>query len=288
MDRVMSPVSELGRRGLRVVVLAALVLLGFVLGFVGRARANPRPLPFTYQSETLPEGAVEVEQFMDLVPVRALSATSASPDPVWFLASELQTEFEVGLTNRLELGLYVSFVPRAGEDYAQVPVMPFGNGLKQRLRYRLADPQAWPVDVALYGEVSENEREVELEAKVILQRRAGPVRFITNLWAEHELYLDGHREWVLNPTLGATAELSPRYSVGAEGWMRVEYPTDAPATRAFNLGPHVYAGPAFLASFGRLWWSAGTYVRLTELDRATQLGDTYGRFWVRTIIGLGF
>ncbi|HVU50822.1 MAG TPA: hypothetical protein VHL80_09055 [Polyangia bacterium] len=268
--------------------LVGALALTALLAAAGRARANPRPLPFTYQAETLPAGAVEVEQFVDLVPVRVLSATSATNAPVWLLASEFQTEFEVGLTDRLELGLYVSFVPRPGEDFAQVPVLPFGNGLKQRLRYHLTDPERWPVDVALYGEVSENEREIELEGKIILQRRAGPVRFITNLWAEHELYLDGHREWVLNPTLGATAELSPRYSLGAEGWMRAEYPTDAPATRAFNLGPHVYAGPAFLASFGRLWWSTGAYVRLTELDRATQLGDAYGRFWFRTIIGLGF
>ena len=37
-------------------------LLAVWLG-VGEARANPRPLPFTYQSETLPTGAVEIEQF---------------------------------------------------------------------------------------------------------------------------------------------------------------------------------------------------------------------------------
>jgi hypothetical protein len=268
--------------------LLGALALATMMAAGGRALANPRPLPFTYQTETLPAGAVEVEQFVDLVPVRVLSATSATNAPIWFLASEFQTEFEVGLTDRLELGLYVSFVPRAGEDFMDVPVMPFGNGLRQRLRYHLGNPETWPVDVGLYGEVSETEREIELEGKVILQRRVGAVRFITNLWAEHELYLDGRHEWVLNPTLGATAELSPRYSIGAEGWMRAEYPTDAPATRAFNLGPHVYAGPTFLAAFGRLWWSTGAYVRFTDLDRATQLGDTYGRFWFRTIVGLGF
>jgi hypothetical protein len=280
---VVRPIESRGA-ALAVTLMAAAV----VLGAGGRARANPRPLPFTYQAETLPRGATEVEQFVDLVPVSVLSATSATGAPVWFLASELQTEFEVGITDRLELGLYVSFVPRPGEDFAQVPVLPFGNALKQRLRYHLADPETWPIDVGLYGEVSESEREIELEGKLILQRRAGRVRVITNLWAEHELYFDGHREWVLNPTLGATAELSPRYSLGAESWMRAEYPTDAPATRAFNLGPHVYVGPTFMASFSRLWWTTGAYVRATDFDRATQLGDAFGRFWFRTIIGLGF
>lgn len=263
--------------------LMALVVAGTASA---TAHANPRPLPFTYQSETLPTGAMEVEQFVDFVPVRALS--SMTGNPAWLLTTQFQTEFEVGLTDRLELGLYVSFVPQVGDAYAQVPTLQSGNGAKQRLRYRLADPQAWPVDVAVYGEVTENEREIELEAKIILQRRVGCVRFITNLWAEHELYLDGRREWVLNPTLGATAELSPRNHIGAEGWLRAEYPVGATGTRGFNLGPHAYVGPAFLASFGRLWWSTGAYLRVTDAGRATQLGDAYGHLWVRTIVGLGF
>jgi hypothetical protein len=273
--------SDLGRAALVAASFATMMVLA------SRAAANPRPLPFTYQSETLPAGAAEVEQFVDFVPVRALSSTGGG-DPVWYLGTQFTTEFEIGLTDRLELGLYVTYVPQPGDGFASVPRLPSGNGAKQRLRYRLADPGAWPVDVALYGEVAENEREIELEAKLILQRRIGPVRVITNLWAEHEFYFDGTREWVLNPTLGATAELSPRYHVGLEGWMRSEYPTNAPATRVFNLGPHAFVGPTFLANFGRLWWTTGAYARVTDTDRSVMLGDQYGRFWVRTIIGLGF
>jgi hypothetical protein len=249
----------------------------------GAARATPRPLPFTYQSETLPKGALEVEQFVDFVPSKALDATSGNP--VNTLATEFQTEFEIGLTDRLELGLYVSFVPQAtSAQPGSEPVMEFGNGAKQRVRYRLADPEAWPVDVALYGEVSENEREVELEGKIILQRRVDRVRFITNLWAEREYYLDHHREWALNPTVGMTAELSPRYHLGAESWMRAEYRDDG----VKGLSPHVYVGPAFMMNFGKLWWSNGVYVRLTDFDRAPVVAEAYGPFWFRTIIGLSF
>jgi hypothetical protein len=255
-----------------------------IIGLAGaEAQANPRPLPFTYQSETLPAGSAELEQFVDFVPLRAQDPLNG--DSIPFLSTQFTTEFEIGITDRLELGLYVTYVPRPSDEFAFVPTMPSGNGAKQRLRYRLADPGAWPIDVALYGEIAENEREIELEAKIILQRRFGRVRLITNLWAEEEFYFSGKKELILNPTLGVTAELSPRYHVGAEGWVRVE---DFGESGEFNAGPHAYMGPTFMANFGRLWWSTGAYVRLTELDRSAMLGDQFGRFWVRTIIGLGF
>jgi hypothetical protein len=274
--------SETFGRVLRGMLAATFIYCG--VGALGgrEARATPRPLPFTYQSETLPKGAVEVEQFVDLVPIRLM--TSSGPS-TWFIASQYQTEFEVGLTDRLELSLYVTLVPQPEQGYASdVPALTEGNGVKQRVRYRLADPEAWPVDVALYGELSENEREIEVEGKIILQRRVGRVRFITNLWAEHEFYLDGHHEWVLNPTLGATAELTPRYHLGVESWMRAEDRVGA----GWVLHPQVYVGPAFMMNFGKMWWSNGVYVRVSDLDQSVPVGDAFGRFWVRTIVGLSF
>ncbi|MEA2696274.1 MAG: hypothetical protein QOI66_545, partial [Myxococcales bacterium] len=228
------------------------------------AAANPRPLPFTYQSESLPEGAGEVEQFVDFVPIRALSAGG---NPTWYNASQFQTEIEYGLTDRLELALYFTFVPNAGDRVVAAPALTEGNGSKQRVRYRLADPAAWPVDVALYGEVSENEREIELEAKIILQRRFGRLRLMTNLWAEREFYFDGTKEWVLNSTAGTTYEFSPRFHLGFEGWLRAEYPDGQVGGRAFNLGPHVFVGPAFLLNFGRVWWATGAYLRVSNFSR---------------------
>src|SRR3954469_14277422 len=116
-----------------VILAVAFALLAPVLSS-NVARANPRPLPFTYQSETLPAGAVEVEQFVDFLPLRATNAVSG--ERVWLLASQFQTEFEVGLTDRLELGLYVTYVPTFGAAYFETPQLPSGNGAKQRLRYR--------------------------------------------------------------------------------------------------------------------------------------------------------
>lgn len=265
--------------------LPSLVCLSAVLFAVTAAVpafANPRPLPFSYIYETLNEGQAEIEQYVDMTPVRAISA---SGDLVWYAGSQFQTEFEYGITDRLELGLYVTYVP-SNPGFALTPQMTSGNGMKQRLRYRLAEAGQWPIDIALYGEIAENEREVELEAKVILQRYVGPVRLLANAWAEREFYYNGEQEWVLHPTAGAVLDLDARVQPGIEYWMRAEI-GDEDEARSFNHGPVHYAGPTLLLEFGRLWVSTGAYFRFSDTHRQSTPGDNFGKYWVRSVVGVG-
>ncbi len=254
-----------------------------VLTSSNQASAHPRPLPFTYTSDTLDDGELEVEQYADFVPVRALSSSQGTP--VWYVASQFQTELEVGLGKRFELGLYVTYVPHPGESYTGAAQLTEGGGMKERIRYQFADSGEWPIDVGVYGEIVENEREIELEAKILLQRRIGALRIASNLWAEYELYFDGHRDVVLNPTLGFTYEVSRNVHLGLESWLRREYPHPAPSPRPFALGPHVYLGPTILLVTSRLWWSTGVYTRVTDTDHTIAPGESFGRLWVRSVIG---
>src|SRR5262249_58078484 len=103
---------------------------------------------------------MEIEQYIDTTPLK----TGDPKDPggqVWDQRYVLQTEFEYGITDRLELGLYLVFANDTGGPLAF-------DGTKQRLRFRLAEQGEWPIDVALYGEVAEFHDEFELEEKVIL------------------------------------------------------------------------------------------------------------------------
>lgn len=244
--------------------------------------ANPRPLPFSYIYETLSQGQTELEQYVDMTPVRAISV---SGDRVWYTAAQYQTAFEYGITDRLELGLYVTYVP-SNPAYALTPQLTNGNGLKQRLRYRLAETGEWPIDVAIYGEIAENEREVELEAKLILQRHVGPLRLVANAWGEREFYYNGKQEWVLHPTAGAVLDLDARVQPGVEYWMRAEIGNGG-EPKSFNQGPVHYAGPTMLLQFGRLWWTSGVYFRFSDIHREVVPGDDFGKYWVRTIVGIG-
>jgi hypothetical protein len=246
------------------------------------ARATPRPLPFTYTTETLGKGDLEVEQYADLTSVKAFDANGNS---IWYVGTQFQTEFEYGITDRLELGLYVVYVPTPG-GYTFVSPMTEVTGVKQRLRYVFAEPGAWPIDVGVYGELVEGDAEAEFEGKILLQRRFGRLRIDTNLWGEYELYYaTPQKDLVLNPTLGATYEITPSVHVGAEGWMRVEFPSPAPPTRSFSLGPVGYVGPAVLLNFGKLWWSTGLYARVSDTAHTMQPGEPFGPVWGRSVIG---
>ena len=257
-----------------------------VLAAPAVAAAHPRPLPFTYIYETLGEGEGEVEQYVDFTPLKALSATTGAPS--WYGATQLQTELEYGITDRLELGLSVTLVPSPGDTLLGTATMMEGNGVKQRLKLRLAEEGAFPVDVALYGELVENEREIEIEAKVILQRRFGRLRAVANLVAEREYYFANRRDWVLAPSAGLTFQATPAIHPGLEYWMRVELPDPAPSPRPFNLGPQHMVGPTLMVDFGKVWWSTGAYLRANQAGRSLQPGDAFGSVWVRTVVGAGF
>lgn len=258
-----------------------------VLSLTALASANPKALPFTYGTQTNPQGQGEVENYVDLVPLRARSGTTG--EIVKYLMPQLQTEFEWGLSDRLELGLYVTATPRLGDNLSSYPVGVGGNGVKARLRYRFADEGDWPIDVGLYTEIVANDREFELEAKVLLQKRIKNLLVLSNLWVEHEFYWDGRREWVLNPTFGFQYQVTPSFFPGIEAWMRYEIDAggeeEEEREASFNVGPHVYVGPTMMVDWGRFFLTTGLYFRTTEVGRTPQIGDNFGAMWYRLIIG---
>ena len=269
------------RRQARLLLSLWLVPLLVLVPRLAAAQITPRPLPFTYGYSTNGEGASELEQYVDLTPVKVANAAGETQ---WLLASQFQTEFEYGITNRLELGLYVTFAPQpsglTGVELTE------GTGSKQRLRYRIADEGDLPIDIALYGELVENDHEIEVEGKIILQKRFGRLLVASNLWAEFERYFTHEKAVVFNPTLGATYQISPVVNPGIEGWMRAELANPVEHPVPFGHGPHVMVGPALMLNFGSFWWSTGVYLRVTDYGRSPDPGDAPGAVWGRMIIGL--
>jgi hypothetical protein len=272
-------------------VRRALWLGLFCAAFPCVAAANPHPLPYSYPYQTLPLGKVEVEEIADLIPMRvAREKDDGTRDAVTAVRSQLQTELEIGVHDRLELALYFSFHQSATAD---TPALRF-DGMKQRLRYRFAEEGDLPVDMGVYFEVAELYNEVELEEKLLLSRRFGYLTTVCNLWVEQEYYFQT-QEWkfIYNPTLGATYELSPNFMLGLEYWSRGRFnkAADAQSGQANSDSPsgaRHYLGPTMLLQSGEAWWSAGVYARLDQIAESAVAEDPYGKLWIRTMVGLGF
>lgn len=262
------------------------LVVGAILAVSSAAQANPRPFPFTYIVPTEPQGDLELELYADMLPVKVLDAEEKKPTKL--LLPQYQIEMEYGITHKLELGLYLTLAPRPGESYSSVPSLTEGNGLKQRLKYRFDDPGEWPIDVAVYGELTEREKEIEIEAKLILERRFGDFRIATNLVLEREYEFAGEAAWVLNPSLGLTYQITPRFHPGIESFVRYELPDEAePGPKPFEDRPQAYVGPTMLFSFGDIWWSSGMYFRATDQHHTMQVGESLAPIWFRSVVGVG-
>ena len=255
------------------------------------AGATPRLLPFSYPNETLAEGETEVELITDVNPQR-VPAEEANPAAgnLWEPQFILQTEIEYGLTDRFELGFYQVFKtePMAGGESA----LGF-DGLKWRLRTRLAEPGEWPVDVGLYFELETMHDELALEGKLNLQRRLGRGLLLSNLWVEEEFerpYDTGahgrEAHFVVNPTAGFAYEVTPSWHPGIEFWARGQLKASGETEQdRENSRVHYFVGPTSYVNLGRLWFSAGLYFHANSMH-TPQPGDAYGPFWLRTILGM--
>jgi hypothetical protein len=175
---------------------------------------------------------------------------------------------------------------------ADTPALRF-QGVKQRLRLRLAEDGDWPVNVGLYFEVAEFYNEIELEEKILLARRFGRVNVLANLWVEQERYFQtSESKFIYNPTVGATFEISQRLIVGAEYWGRGRFdskrgPSDMTGSSDAPVAAHHYVGPTVLLQSGEYWLSLGTYLRLDDVNAGFEVGQPYGRVWVRAVLGIG-
>jgi len=85
-------------------------------------------------------------------------------------------------------------------------------------------------------------------------------------------------------------QVTPSVFCGLEYWMRGEVlaQDDGSGAGGFNAGPHHYLGPTLALSFGKFFFSAGLYMRLSDFGRVLGPGDAYGATWLRTVAGISF
>lgn len=246
-------------------LLATLAGLGFI---VGAARADERRFTFVYEATTIPAGALEYEQWVTW-------ATDKDSDP-HFDRFDIRHEIEIGLTNRLQMGLYLS-------DWRLQRGDSVDDGAKWRnvaveLKYNLTDPTADVLGSALYGEIKIGDELFELEGKIILQKNIGQwvVAWNGTIEAEWEGEDFGEDNGKFEQSLGASYQIMPSLTAGAEILHEIEYHDWS------DWGDHaVYVGPNVSYRTADWWITATPLFQVSDVSSEPD-------FQVRVLFGFDF
>ncbi len=201
----------------------------------GPAKADPRSFVWTYEYMTMHEGKAELEYYA----TTEVADTSVPENSSW----KHQVELEYGLTDRTDLSLYQMF---SQANTATTKTFRY-DGMKFRVRHRLAEKGELPLDTLLYAEYKRStdlSAQGALEAKLILAKTLGKLTLAYNQVAELPLESPsdaGHRfsaaaGWKFSRTFRAGLEATGDY--GAD---------------TYDMGPTVH----FRAPDMKVWVSIG-------------------------------
>lgn len=249
--------------------IGSMMIMLVVVGLCGApAPAGERRFTYSYEATTHPVGSVEYEQWVTW-------KTHKHDDP-GFDRIEFRHELEFGITENLQLGLYLS-------DWRIQNGRSVDDGVEWRnaaveFIYNLTDPVTEPIGSALYGEFKFGDELLELEAKIILQKNFGKWVFAWNgtIEAEWEGEHFDEDNGVFEQTLGASYQFSPSLLVGFEALHEIEYEDWS------QWGDHaVYLGPN-MSYRAQDWW-----ITVTPLFQVTDV-DSESDFQLRLIFGFDF
>ena len=220
------------------------------------AFADERFFTYVYESDVLPKGRWEFEQWLTYR--KGYPGGDRQYDQhLW----DFREEIEYGLTDRLTTALYLNFrqeqiVAREKglEDSSEFQF----KGVSAEFKYQLLNPNTKPVGLALYFEPTYNGNEQELEYKILLSKNLGEKWVLAaNAVFEQEWESDEgvtKKESVLEFTAGVAYRLTPHWSVGLEGRYHSVYEgvglNDHLGTGWF-VGPNVHYGSS-------KWWATLT------------------------------
>lgn len=240
------------------------------LAFLPRvSSAGVRRFTFVYETTTSAPGSVEVENW--------ITYKTGDPGTRRFSQLDFRHEFEFGITDRLQLALYVAdWSYQTGFDDRDSGFLYSATAIEAI--YNLTNPVIDPVGISIYQEVKVGDHLVESESKFIAQKNFGPLILAYN--ATLEAVWEGNNleeeEGEFQQALGVSYELSPSYSVGLEMLHEIIFPDwrGSEATQNFFIGPNLSVR------------SGRWFATVTALAQATNTADEPD-LQVRSIFGIG-
>jgi len=226
------------------------ILLLSALTLATTLKADGRRYVWTYEYQTLHRGEAELESYTEFAHLDTDSGRQAS--------TTLQYEYEIGMNNRFDVGIYQKFKQAHGAPLAY-------DGFKLRMRYRLGEKGRWFMDPLIYLEYKDNDAfdHSVLETKLILARDFEKLNLSLNPVLEFEFEND-ETEVEFEYTAGLSYRLHPLLSLGLETKGNTE---------------EFYWGPTLSHGKQALWFAFGMLFPGSEANSADRK--------MRFIIGVG-
>jgi hypothetical protein len=212
------------------------------------SQAGQRHYAYSYETLTAVKGSIEVEQW-------ATWRHRDIPGGDDLDRYEFRHEIEFGLTDRLQLGLYLADWQYDEDDDEGHEFRYQASGAE--VIYNLTNPNIDFLGSALYAELLIGERLIEAEAKLLVEKRFGKLGFVYNAVLEAEWEGDNYDEKTgeFVQTFGVSYDISKRFSVGVEALHAIEMPGwEETEPAEFYIGPNVaYRQGRFFATLAWLW-----------------------------------
>lgn len=248
--------------------LAAGAALVTISSMTGRASATERRFTYTYESATLGAGEREIEPWTTL----RLGRTE------YYRAIDNRLELEFGITDRLMTAWYLNLSSATADVPGTTPgslnrETEFEHGGSWEWKYKLLDPVADPLGLALYLEGGFTSTEVELETKLILDKRLGDFLLAFNAVGEYEWNSRSgttEHEKLFEFDVGAVYFFSPVLAAGVEFRNQNEIaPGEGPDDSAGDEWEFsVLSGGPVVSYSAETWWATLTVLpQLANLKR---------------------
>jgi hypothetical protein len=272
------------KRGVAACCTGMFAVTGLI--FIGTdVRADERLFNYSYEADSiLPKGGVEFEQWVTYRGIKHKGNYSR-----W----DLREEIEYGVTDRYTTALYLNTTSEHSDGVSGVDdTSDFKfKGISSEHKYQILNPNTGPFGLLLYGEVTTDGEELELEQKLVLSKHFGEKWTVAlNAAIEEEWEFESEeteKALELQFSAGVAYRLNQHWSLGLEALHVREFEGlgfGDQESSAYFVGPNVHYGSG-------KWWATLSVMPQIDGHPNTHAGMdlvNQERLQVRLIFGINF
>jgi hypothetical protein len=155
-----------------------LMLIFILTGLI--AKSQDRVFARTYQSNVLGKNNKDLE----------IWNTYSFGRDYFYTKLQQRFEFEIGLSNKLQTSVYIN---REQVSRGIIAATSNSNSFSSEWKYKLSDPVANKVGFALYGELTASTDEIEIEGKLIFDKKINRSLLAFNIVCENEMEFESEQ-----------------------------------------------------------------------------------------------